>query len=186
MFAEAERSLVSWAAPASAAYWERLWALHSHRVKQYLKRSLSVEVLWLRKQRFSALAIMSGTLKALFRMRAPHLCLPVYALGQDSKLLTCIFKPIPKCFKIIYVPIILHYVLYKDLISLHWRTQYDLSNFKVATGNMHLGTIFHERHSTPLRTFSSLWSKVNWWRSEMRFGVATKGNFVKTIAYSFS
>lgn len=58
------------------------------------------------------------------------------------------FWPRPKCFKIIYVPITLHYFLTKDLISLQRRTQYKLAQFSAATENLHLGDIFQERHGT--------------------------------------
>ena len=88
-----------------------------------------------------------------------------------------VFRPRPKCLKIIYVPITLHYFLTKDLISLQWRTQYNLANFKAATENLHLGAIFPERHSVPFRIFPNLWDTMLWWNSEIKYGVATKGGF---------
>lgn len=79
----------SWTVSASPAGWEGCgplcspwgWAVQQ---KAFCRGSLTKKCRGL-----SALAIMSGTLKALFGIQAPHLCLPIYSLRHDSKWFTC-------------------------------------------------------------------------------------------------
>lgn len=66
------------------------------------------------------------------------------------------FWPGPKCFKIIYVPITLHYFLAKDLILLQWWIQYNLGHFKAVTRICIWGTYFKKDttyHLEPSRIY---------------------------------
>lgn len=158
MFAEAERGLRSWAELLLflqlAGRAAGLSFLHG--VEQCSRR-LSVAALWLKKQRFVCPRHYVWNPQGSIWNSCPPPVSTNILPGAWLKIIHMpAFWPGPKCFKIIYVPITLHYFLAKDLISLQRWIQYNLGHFKAVTRICIWGTYFKKDtayHLEPSRIY---------------------------------